>query len=633
MTPAKLASRLPLRTMALLLLLLPATLLSPVLASPVLALKDPHSFARPDEVAVKHVHLDLEVDFKSQRLVGRASLQLDRRDPQASVLWLDTRDLEIRGVEIEGGGRSKAAPFQLGEALPIFGRSLRIELQPETEVVHVAYASSPQAGALQWLSPEQTAGKKHPFLFSQSQSIQARTWVPLQDTPSVRFTYSARLKVPPALLALMSAENPVARSADGVYTFKMPQPIPSYLMALAVGDLEFHSFGPRSGVYAEPSTLPKAAYEFAETEKMIDVVEKLYGPYLWGRYDILVLPPSFPYGGMENPRLTFATPTVLAGDRSLVSLIAHELAHSWSGNLVTNATWEDAWLNEGFTTYVEYRIMEVMNGKDYAEMLRSLGEHSLEEALAETGAQHPDTRLAMELEGRDPDEGSTQIAYEKGSLFLRTLEAQLGRERFDVFLKRYFEKNAFKPSTSEIFVAMLEAEIGDDRALLDKVQHKKWIYEPGVPAGAAYAQSDRFAKVAENAKAWLDGKLKVDALPVAKWSTHEWLHFLHELPKPLAKARMAELDAAFKLTGKGNSEILFAWLEHAIAAEYEPAYPALEAFLTGQGRMKFLRPLYAELAKRPAQKKLAEAIYSKARPGYHPLAQSLIDGVLKSPQS
>lgn len=629
MTRAKLASRYrPLLPMILTMALLPG-----ILPSPAGALTDPHSHAKPDEVAVKHIHLDLEVDFSSHRLIGRASLKLDRRDPKASALWLDTRDLDIRGVEIEGGGQKTKAAFQLGEASPLFGRSLRVELLPQTEVVHVDYASSPQAGALQWLTPEQTAGKKHPFLFSQSQSIQARTWVPLQDTPAVRFTYSAKLKVPPALLALMSAENPVARTAEGIYTFNMPQPIPSYLMALAVGDLEFQSTGPRSGVYAEPVTLAKAAYEFAETGQMIDVVEKLYGPYLWGRYDILVLPPSFPYGGMENPRLTFATPTVLAGDRSLVSLIAHELAHSWSGNLVTNATWEDAWLNEGFTTYVEYRIMEVMKGPEYAEMLRSLGEHSLEEALAEKGASHPDTRLALELEGRDPDEGSTQIAYEKGSLFLRSLEAQLGRARWDTFLKRYFETNAFKPTTSETFVAMLEAEIGDDRALLDKLQHKKWIYEPGVPSNAAYAKSDLFSKVADNAKAWMAGKLKVGDLPVAKWSTHEWLNFLHELPKPLDKSRMAELDGAFKLTAKGNSEILFAWLEHVIAAEYDVAYPALQTFLTSQGRMKFLRPLYAELAKKPAQKKYAEAIYQKARPGYHPLAQALIDGVLGAPQS
>lgn len=596
-------------------------------ARPALAARDAASFSRPDQVAVKHIHLDLTVDFEKRQLVGRATLTLDRRDRTVNELWLDTRDLAIGKVELFGG---KNAPFELGaKADPIFGRSLRIELQPDTQVVHVDYATSPQAGALQWLTPAQTAGKKHPFLFSQSQSIQARTWVPCQDTPSVRFTYSAKLKVPRELMALMSAENPFEKSADGVYQFRMPQPIPSYLLALAVGDVEFKSLGRRSGVYAEPATLAKAAYEFVDAEKMIDVVEGLYGPYRWGRYDILVLPPSFPYGGMENPRLTFATPTVLAGDRSLVSLIAHELAHSWSGNLVTNATWEDTWLNEGFTTYVEYRVMEQMKGRDYAEMLRSLGEHGLAEAIEEKGATSPDTRLALELGSRDPDEGSSDIAYEKGSLFLRSLEAVVGREKWDAFLKAYFDRNAFKPTTSEDFVAQLESElIRGDAALGEKLQYKQWIYEPGVPSNAAYAKPTLFAKIEDAAKAWNGGKIQAAELPYASWSTHERLHFLHELPKPLPTAKMAELDQALGLSKTGNSEVLFAWLEHVIASKYEPGYPALRGFLVGMGRMKFLRPLYLALSKDPEQKKLAESIYAEARPGYHPLAVELIDAVL-----
>jgi len=612
----------------------PAFLLSLLLlptlpAREVLAVQDPHSYSRPDEVAVKHIDLDLLVDFDSHRLIGRASLTLDRKDKAVQELWLDASELDIKSVSLSGEkpGESKTT-FELGEVEPLFGQSLRIALQPDTQVVHIDYASSPSAGALQWLDPSQTAGKKHPYLFSQSQPILARTWVPCQDTPSVRFTYSAKLKVPPALLALMSAENPVALARDGVYTFKMPQPIPSYLLAIAVGDLEWKSFGPRSGVYTEPVMLAKAAYEFAETEQMIDVVEKLYGPYRWGRYDILLLPPSFPFGGMENPRLTFATPTILAGDRSLVALIAHELAHSWSGNLVTNATWEDTWLNEGFTTYVEYRVMEQMKGKDYAEMLRSLGEHTLKETLDDLGEKSPDSRLALELAGRDPDLASSDIAYEKGSLFLRTLEAQLGRERWDTFLKAYFDRNAFKPTTSEDFVAQLEAEVGGDKALLSKLKIHQWVYEPDVPSNAVYAKPTLFAKVDEVAKAWKEGKLAAGKLPTKAWSSHEWVHFLHDLDKPLSKAQMDELDQALSLSKTGNSEILFAWLEHVIASKYEAGYPALRAFLVGQGRMKFLRPLYTEMAKSPEQKKLAEDIYQEARPGYHPLAVGLVDGIL-----
>src|SRR4029078_6772940 len=244
-------------------------------------------------------------------------------------------------------------------------------------------------------------------------------------------------------------ENPTGKNPDGVYRFSMPQAIPSYLLALAVGDLAFRPLGPKSGVYPQPGVVERAAWERADTPKMIAAAEKLYGPYRWGRYDILILPASYPYGGMENPRLTFAPPTVLAGDRSLVSLVAHELAHSWSGNLVTNATWNDFWLNEGFTTYIESRIMEELRGKNYADMLRLLGRQDLEEAVKAAGPHSPDTRLHIDLTGRDPDAGTGDVAYEKGAAFLQTVESVVGRERLDKFLREYFDHFQFQPLSSD----------------------------------------------------------------------------------------------------------------------------------------------------------------------------------------
>ena len=331
------------------------------------AQKLPHSCARPDEVAVKHLHLDLKVDFEQKKLIGSAELKLDRKEG-ANELRLDTSGLKITKIEADG----KELVWSLGQHLAPLGQSLTIELPATGDEVKIHYASSPGAEAVQWLSPEQTTDKKHPFLFTQSQAILARTWVPCQDTPAVRMTYSAKISVPKELMAVMSASNPQKKNETGVYEFEMKQPIPSYLLALAVGDLKFQSLGPRSGVYSEPSVLKAAVYELFDTEKMISAAEKLYGPYRWDRYDVIFLPSSFPFGGMENPRLTFATPTILAGDRSLVALIAHELAHSWSGNLVTNATWNDFWLNEGFTVYFEQRIMESIYGRKYSEMLARL---------------------------------------------------------------------------------------------------------------------------------------------------------------------------------------------------------------------------------------------------------------------
>src|SRR5436190_6596455 len=430
-------------------------------------MRDVHSFARPDEAVVRHIALNLEVDFERRVLRGIAEVRFEKT-PEARRLVLDTHGLTIDRINIDGGGE---ATFALGDETPFLGRALTIDVDEDTEVVSIHYETSPDAAAVQWLAPAQTAGGKHPFLFTQSQAILARTWVPCQDSPGIRMTYSATVRVPKELMAVMSAENPVEANDSGVYHFHMPQPIPSYLLALSVGDLAFRRFSDNSGVYAEEPMIEASAYELADTPKMIEAAEKLYGPYRWGEYDVLVLPPSFPFGGMENPRLTFATPTILAGDRSLVSLVAHELADSWSGNLVTNATWNDFWLNEGFTVYLEHRTMEAIAGRDYSEMLAQLAKQELTEEIDGLGAASPDTRLLLDLAGRDPDDGMTNIAYDKGYFFLRLLEETVGREKWDAFLRKYFDTFAFQNMTTARFVAYLrENLIQGDKALEDKLK-------------------------------------------------------------------------------------------------------------------------------------------------------------------
>lgn len=588
--------------------------------------EDPHSFANISEVVVTHLDLDLDVDFASKRLTGKASLRINNKTG-ARRLYLDTRDLTIHRVTI--GNSESPATYSLGDPVAHLGRSLMINITPEADRVNVYYTTSPEAAALQWLEPSQTAGGKRPFLFTQSQAILARTWVPCQDSPGVRMTYNARVKVPPDLMAVMSASNGTKKNADGLYQFQMLQPVPSYLLALAVGDIEFRAVGKRSGVYAEPPLIKKAAWELADMERMIAAAESLYGPYRWERYDVIVLPPSFPFGGMENPRLTFATSTILAGDRSLVALIAHELAHSWSGNLVTNATWNDFWLNEGFTTYFERRIMEVVYGKSYAEMLAQLGYQDLQRAIAELGPTHPDTRLRLDLAGRDPDEGMTEIPYEKGALFLRWLEETIGRTRWDAFLRSYFDAFAFQSMTTDGFLAYLRQHLlHHDPALEARLQVDRWIDRPGLPSGAPQPRSKEFDKVEAQVKLWQSGK-PARTLKTTGWTTHHWLHFLKMLPEAMTRQQMADLDRAFKFTQSGNSEILFAWLMHAVVNRYEPAYPALEKFLTGMGRRKFLRPLYAELAKTPHGAEMARRIYERARPSYHAVSRQTIDAILK----
>ena len=584
----------------------------------VAAVRDPHSYARPDEVRVEHIALDLNVDFAKKQLAGTATLRI-KNEKAAKTLVLDTNGLDIRKVTLQPGATQ--VQFKLADADPILGRALEIPIDATTNGVVIEYASAPSARALQWLEPEMTAGKKHPFLLSQSEAILARTWVPCQDTPGVRFTYEATLHVPKELLAVMSAENPQARNEQGVYHFSMQHPIPSYLLAVAVGDLEFHPFDTRSGVYAEPSMLEASANEFSDTPKMIQTAEALYGPYPWERYDMLVLPPSFPYGGMENPRLTFLTPTVIAGDKSLVSLIAHELAHSWSGNLVTNATWNDFWLNEGFTTYFEHRISEQLYGRDYSEMLWLLGVTDVKEELATLPPK--DQQLYIDLTGRDPDDAPGTV-YEKGALFLRLLEETAGRERWDKFLRAYFETFKFQPMTTVRFIEYLKTAMPD---VVQKVDINAWIYGPGLPPNVPKPHSEAFTKVEAEAKAFAEGK-PAATIDMSKWSSHERVHFIQSLPN-LYPEHLAALDAQFHFSESGNSELLFAWLEKALDSGYNGVYPAVERFLTSQGRRKFVKPLFERLAK--SDPAFAKRVYTKARPGYHPVTRDTIDGILKWP--
>lgn len=591
--------------------------------------RDDHSYGNPGEILVRHADLDWDVLFDLRVLRGTADLSLERpKGGRANRLVLDTRDLDVEKVEtsVDGAVWSDAV-FSLAPADRILGSALTVTVPESSNRVRVMYATRPQASALQWLEPPQTAGKANPFLFTQSQAIHARSWMPLQDSPQVRMTYRARVRTPRDLVAVMSADNDPRVARDGAYDFEMMQPIPSYLIALAVGDLAAVPVSSRTGVWAEPAVVDRAAREFSDLERMIQATEELFGPYRWTRYDVLVLPPSFPFGGMENPRLTFATPTVLAGDKSLVALVAHELAHSWAGNLVGNATWSDFWLNEGMTTYIERRIIERVYGVGRAEMEAVLGRQDLEKEMADLPDK--DEILHVDLTGRDPDEGFTDVPYEKGALLMRQLEETFGRQRFDRFLRSYFDHFAFRSITTEDFVRYLKTTLLDaEPALASKVPLEEWIERPGIPSSAPRPRSEAFVTVEAATKRWFEGKTPASALETSAWSTQEWLHFLRALPLPLDRGRMAELDRAFALTESTNSEITNQWLSMAIASGYEPADRRLEDFLMSMGRRKFLKPLYEALVKTPAGKSRALAIYRKARPTYHPIAASMVDKIV-----
>ena len=585
---------------------------------------DTASYAKPLEARVHHVALDLTVDFDAKRIGGTATLDIDRK-PGATEIILDDKGLEIASITDASG---QPLDYKVGAADEKLGAPLAIALRPDTERLIIKYKSAPDAGALQWLTPEQTAGKKHPYLFSQGQAIENRTWIPTQDSPGIRQTWEATIRVPAGLTAVMSAPKaaePITQGGESVFKYAMPHSVAPYMIAIAVGDLAFKPLGPRSGVWTEPAMLDRAAAELADTEKMIDAAEKLYGPYRWGRYDLLVLPPAFPYGGMENPTLTFLTPTFIAGDKSLVGLVAHELAHSWSGNLVTNATWADSWLNEGFTSYFENRIMEAIYGDRRAAQEAALSFDEITKAFAEEGRNDPITRLNLPKEEAVPDGGASGIIYDKGAVFLRTIEQIVGREKWDAYLRSYFDRHAFQPMTSALFLADLRQNlIKGDKALEDKLQLDAWVYRPGLPANVARPDPAAFATVDKAVAAFAGGSPA--PADFAAWTTAEKLRFLNNLPRKTAKPRLDELNRALKLNEAGNNEVLFAWLDLAIRNRYDPAVPALERFLTSQGRRKFVRPLIETLAAdaewgRP----IAARVYRQARSSYHPITQRDLD--------
>ncbi len=598
---------------------------APVLTGP--NARDESSFARPEVARVTHVALDLNADFAAKRMAGIATLDIQAA-PGAQEIVLDSKGLEIERI---ADAQGRPLQYALGPGDERRGQPLTVRIGDARRIA-IRYRSAPNAEALQWLTPEQTAGRRHPFLFSQGQAILNRTWIPTQDSPGIRQTWDARITAPEPLKVVMSGERLTpegepAGEGRRAYRFRMNHPVAPYLIAIAAGDLAFRELGPRTGVWTEPAMLDRAAAELVDTERMVEAAERLYGPYRWGRYDVIVLPPSFPYGGMENPTLTFLTPTFIAGDRSLVGLVAHELAHSWSGNLVTNAVWADSWLNEGFTSYFENRIMEAIYGRERAAQEAALSWDEMNKSLEELRATPNETRLHNP--GGDPDADTGGIVYDKGAIFLRTLETIVGRERFDAWLRSYFDRHAFRPMTSARFLADLRANlVRGDRALEDRLKLDQWVLQPGLPDNAARPDAAAFAEVDRAVRAFNAGGAAAQ-LPYRDWNTAERLRFLNALPRELPQRRLAELDLAFGLSASGNSEVLFAWLQLALANRYEPAVAPTERFLLAMGRRKFVAPLFETLhGEDQWGRDIARRVYARGRGGYHSVTSGTVDRIL-----
>lgn len=583
--------------------------------APTVVARDPHSFANIDEVTMRHVYLNLQVDFSRKVLAGYVDLSLNTHS--ATTLVLDTKALAVKKTQRWQNGAWTDVVFTLGTADDILGRALTIPILPNTQKVRVLYETTDASDGLNWAEPAQTFGKQQPMLYSLSQSIYGRTWFPQQDTPAIRVTYSADIQTPANMVAKMSASNAPSAVPAAQHHFDMHQPVVPYLIALAVGDFDFQPLGSRAGVYAEPAISAKAAYEFADAEKMVQIVESLYGKYQWERNDMVVMPPSFPFGGMEHARLTFLTPTVITGDRELVSLNAHELSHAWSGNLVTNRYWRDLWLNEGFTTYVEKRVIEQLYGTAWADLERQLQYSELQAELLDT---EPAAQiLAIDLTGQHPDNVFSDIPYAKGSLFLTTLEQLFGRTVFDAFVNRYFADFAWKTITTEEFEQYLYDNLVDRYP--GKISHEKvkeWIYQPGYPSGGVVFQATASGPVDSQIAKLAQGQISAAELDTSGWTVNHWMMFLQALPLDLPATTLDALDARFGLSSSTNLIKEFHWLRYALRANYQPAITQrLRTFLFEQGRIKLTKPLYQELVKTPAGVALAQSLFAETRAGLH----------------
>lgn len=607
---------------------------------------DYHSYANVEQFRITRMELDLRVwiinGSTSKSLDGFVALEIKRLDPNATELVLDTKGLLISEVSQKAtdvlGATSKdqstwvSRPFHMGKSDPILGSPLVIELPPSkktTELIKIDYETTENASGLVWLDAKKALGLTKPFLYTRSEGIGARTWIPLQDTPQVRMTYAVRLHTPPEMKAVMSGENDVKIKGRGEYLFEMSKPEPAWSIALVVGDLKYKETGPRSGVYADKALINTAAKAFADTESMLQADEKMFGTYRWSRYDVVVMPPNYPTIGASDPRVAFVSPTVVAEDDSATAALARLLAHSWAGALVSNAGWRDLWLNEGIAAYMESRTIAALYGAERASTEELTG---LKALRAELAALKPaDQLLAVDLRGRDPLQGYTAVPYEKGRLFLNFLDAKFGREHFDAFLRGYFDHFAYKTVSTEQFIQYLRETLLDRYpGTVTLAEVDQWVNGPGIPAYAVLPVSNMLQPVDQTRAAFLSGKLQAKQFG-ADWLSEQWIYFFDNLPGPLSAPQMLALDQAHGFTKSSDGAIESSWLGQVIAADYRPAYPRLEEFLSSVGEVKLITPLYVQLMKTDSGATLAKRIYTKARPAYHPDTTAAIDTIVDLP--
>lgn len=604
------------------------------------------TFSNPDEVITTHIHLDWKLDFESKTLSGSVKHSVRVVVGGTASADFDSSKLHITSAKIDG----ESVSVTVGDRHESLGSKVSVEIPSSLRSkdscfdITFEYSTDPEASAVQWLAKEATKGTQYPYVFTQCQAIHARSLLVCQDTPGVKSTYSANVSGPEWCTVLMSALADNTETRKGHSKWTQPVPMPSYLIALAGGNLASREISPRVRVWCEPEGVDAVAFEFSETEEFLSKAEDITCPYVWTRYDVLCLPPSFPYGGMENPCLTFATPTLIAGDKSLANVIAHEIAHSWTGNLVTNHTWEHFWLNEGWTVWLERKIMSRVKGDEYLKLSAQGGWKVLKDSISQMGADDRFTMLVWPLGHEDPDEAFSSVPYEKGFNLLNYLEGIVGTPSFELFAKAYLQNFKFSTVTSgefrDFFVEYFNtSEYKSDILNLDWDQI---LHSPGMPVFTPDFSNSLSVSSKALAKRWIEFAISkttpsgFTSYDMEGWSTQQILIFLEDLSihsgenDSFTDAYLKSLDSMYSLTKCGNSEIKLRWQLICLQCDAEWIIPHVVEFITTQGRMKFVRPLYRALYECENGSSIALDTFEKFSAIYHPIARKMIGSSLKA---
>lgn len=624
---------------------------------------DVNTYSNFEEIIQKNVELDVSIDFEKQQMYGTVQTEYEILNPSLNKIILDLHGPDISQInlitedydeipleyEIYDKNEDKEA---LGTPLIINLESLKKENNDEYEkifkdklvTINIKFNTNEKCNGIQYLTKEQTHSKQYPFMFTQCEAIQCRTLFPCQDTPSVKAKYKVKTSIESPLTFLFGgiAKSHYSDSSTKkkIMLFEQNIPIPSYLVAFVAGDLEFAKISKRCGVWAERGLASKAANEFIDAEKYIEIAENyLNHPYEWQTYNILVLPFSFPFGGMENPNLTFVTPALLAGDRSMSNVIGHEISHSWTGNLVTNKNWANFWVNEGFTKFMERKLDKNLLGEDMSNLESIVGNNSLISAIKMYGEDSHFTSLSPDFSGIDPDDGFSTIPYEKGYQLLVYLEEKVGEDMFREIMSKYIDTFKYKSVDWTDFKQIYEEYVtekmnrSNSRKILNSIDWNKWVTEKGFPSYKMEFKSKYTKEVEDLIGQFLDGKENPEnALKIFKeWHTNVKLTFLDEIKKDVKnfdEDLILKIKKELNLVEEYNDDVKALWYEITLDKKLDIEIENIKQFLQTHGRLKYLKPLYYGWINLDLES--ARTFFDENKYLYHPISRRLIQNKFDS---